>query len=415
VTAKKYPPTIYVVGTARNIGKTVTCIGIIAKLLSEEGYSLDDIGYIKPVGQETRTVLSCEGVPIQADKDAVLITALLGMARCDYEKVSPVVWRGGLTASYIDDAEQGQPLNGRRAFLDKIRDAYEYVSSGMKIVIIEGTGQPGVGSVAGISNADVINALREMGVPVFVILVTRGGIGSTIDQVFPYLMALDHLGTRINGLIINDVLPSKMDKIRHYLTAYYGHIFGVLYGDRLVTQPPPAILGFVPSVPELRLPTMRLIAEHFSHKEDSSLEIITPTNFESDGCRLVRGLKVISLEFGYESFLNPGDAVIVGVNANDVILSVLLLHERMVRKHGTGLSGLVLSCKQVGGLSDQIRQLVASGDLPTVTLGYDSAEIVQRTEAMTVKIQPYDVNKKELIADAFRQHLTLWPELQIAQ
>jgi len=415
VAAIKYPPTVYVLGTARNIGKTVTCIGIIAKLLSaEQGCSLAEIGYIKPVGQETVTVLNRDGVPIEVDKDAVLITSLLGMACHDYEKVSPVVWRGGLTASCIDEALSGDPMQGRQRFLDKIGAAYKHVARGMRVVIVEGTGQPGVGSVAGISNADVINALREMGVPVFAILVTRGGIGSTIDGVFPHLMALDHLGTRIDGLIINDVLPSKLTKIRHYLTAYYGQVFSSLYGNRLKVQPPPIILGFMPSVPELRFPTMRLIVEHFSGRDDDSIELITPSSFDSNGCRLVRSLKVISLEFGYETFLNPGDAVIVGVNANDVILSVLLLHERMVRKHGTGLSGLILSCKQVGGPSEQIRQLVTSGDLPVITLGYDSADIVQRIEAMAVKIQPYDLNKKELIAQAYRQHLSLWPELHLA-
>lgn len=35
--------------------------------------------------------------------------------------------------------------------------------------------------------------------------------------VFPYLMALDHLGTRVNGVIVNGVLSARMDKVRHYL------------------------------------------------------------------------------------------------------------------------------------------------------------------------------------------------------
>jgi len=56
--------------------------------------------------------------------------------------------------------------------------------------------------------------------------------------------------------------------------------------------------------------------------------------------------------------------------------------------------------------------LVLSGDLPAITLGYDSAEIVQRVENMTIKIQPYDESKRELISKAYQEHLTLWPELQ---
>ncbi|MHB1296780.1 MAG: AAA family ATPase [Anaerolineae bacterium] len=404
----KYPPTIFVVGTDRNIGKTVTCIGIIAKLLSDEyGYTMDDIGFIKPVGQQTMSVTNPDGRSVQADKDAALVTSLLGIACCGYENMSPVVWQEGVTATFIDESATRDPLEGRAAFLQQIRDAYEHVAQGKRTVIVEGTGQPGVGSVAGISNADVINAMREMGVPVFVILVTRAGIGSTIDQVFPYLMALDHMGTRVDGLIINSVIPAKVDKVRSYLEAYYHNVFERLYGDRLTAQGTPKILGFVPAIPELRFPTMRLIVEDLAKERDSNIEVIAPADFDAGAIRLVRKLKVISLDFGYEPFLEPGDAVIVGVNANDVILALLLLHERMVRKYGSGLSGLILSCKHVGGLSQQIRDLIVSGDLPAVTLAYDSAEIVKHVEEMTVKIQPYDEGKKELIYRAYQENLTL--------
>lgn len=407
-----FPPTIFVLGTSRDIGKTVTSIGIIAKLISpEHGYRASEIGYIKPVGQQTLTVLNGEGVPIEADKDAVLITSLMNIECHGYEKVSPVVWKGGVTADYIDRAAAGNPLEGREAFLEKVRDAYDHVAVGKRIVIVEGTGQPGVGSVAGISNADVINTLREMGVPVFVIMVTRGGIGSTIDEVFPYLMAMDHVGTRVDGLIINGVIPTKLDKIEHYLDSYYEKVFPALYGERLEVQGSPKILGYVPSIPELRLPTMRLISEYFAERRGSGIELIAPEDFDTVSTRLVEQLRVISLDFGYEPYLNPGDAIIVGVNANDAILAMLLLHERLVRKHGRGLSGLILSCKNVGGLAAEIRDLVLTGDLPTITLDYDSADIVQRIEGLTVKIQPYDDQKRELISNAFCEHLTLWPEL----
>jgi dethiobiotin synthetase len=408
----RYPPTLFILGTDRNIGKTVTSIGIISKLSSpEHGYKMEDIGYIKPVGQETVSVLNGAGVTIQADKDAVLLTSLMGIECCGYEKMSPVVWRDGLTATYIDKASTGNPLEGREAFLQSIRDAYRHVAEGKRIVIVEGTGQPGVGSVAGISNGDVINTLREMGVEVFVILVARGGIGSTIDAIFPHVMALDHLGTKVNGLIINNVLTDKIGKVRRYLENYYGQVFPRLYGPRLEVQSAPAILGFVPSVPELELPTMRFIATHMVDDRDH-IEVIAPEDFDVSACRLVYNLKVISLDFGYESLLEPGDAVIVGVNANDVILAILLLHERMVRKHGRGLSGLILSCKDVGGLAPRIQDLIMQGDLPTISLHHDSAEIVQAIENMTVKIQPYDEQKRELIARAYCEHLKLWPELQ---
>jgi len=404
-----YPQTIFVLGTSRDIGKTVTCVGIIASLLSQEhGYKLDEIGYMKPVGQQTLTVLSGEGVPIQADKDAVLITSLMGIQGHGYEKTSPVVWKGGVTAKFIDDAAKGDPRADSESFMERIREAYRDVSLGKRIVLVEGTGQPGVGSVAGISNADVINGLREMGVPVTVLMVTGGGIGSTIDQVFPYLMTLEHLGTRVDGLIINDVIPSKVDKIKHYLNTYYGNVFADLYGHRMTTNSQPRIVGFVPTITELRLPTMRLIAEALSKRDADQVEVLAPNDFDQTAIELVRHVRVISLDYGYERFVQPGDAVIIGVNANDTILSLLNTHKRLINEKGTGLSGMLLSCRDVGGLSDQVRDLVRTSDLPTLAVGFDSADIIKRIDNMTIKIQPYDVHKRDLIAAAYEEHLDLW-------
>lgn len=58
-----YLTTVYVLGAERNIGKAVTSIGIISTLLApEQGYRIDDIGYIKPVGQQTYELLRAEGL-----------------------------------------------------------------------------------------------------------------------------------------------------------------------------------------------------------------------------------------------------------------------------------------------------------------------------------------------------------------
>jgi len=357
------------------------------------------------------SVIDDDGSPIDADKDAVVVTSLLKVRNVGYRHLSPVIWRGGLTASFIADSQDGNALEGRQAFMGRIRESYELVARDRKVVIVEGTGQPGVGSVAGISNGDVINMLREMGVPVFVALVTRGGIGATIDEVFPYFMSLDHLGTRVDGLIVNCVYMSKADKIKASLEGYYDHIFTPIYGHYL-KQPFPPILGFVPSIPELGLPTMRLIAQQFGGDPKSSLEIITPQAFEEYGSALVQRMKVVNLRYGYERYVDAGDAVVVGINANDSVLSVVLHHERLLSQHGKGLSGLILSCRQVGGLSQQVRaELGRVEDLPAIAVDYDTADLIQRVDNMSVKLQPYDFYKCDLIAKAYSETVTFWPDL----
>lgn len=402
-----YPRTIVVLGTARNVGKTVTSLGIIGKLLGpDQGYSLDEIGYIKPVGQQTLTVEDDKGHLVKADKDAVVITTLMGVDNPGYELISPVIWRGGLTAAFIDEAAAGEPIVHRQALMDRIRHAYERVAEGKKVVIVEGTGQPGVGSVAGVSNADVINMLREIGAPVYVIMVARAGIGSTIDQVFPYLMAMDRMGTRVDAIIVNGVLIDKIEKIRHYLETYYQQVFGDLYGGRLSSMSVPPIIGYVPSIPELRLPTMRLIVQHFGTVRDSEVDITAPPDFENHASRLIKDLKVINLRYGYERFVEPGDVVVAGINSNESVLSVVLHHQRLISQYNVGLSGLILSCRLVGGLSQQVHnELVEAQDLPTIALAYDTAEVIQQIEHMDVKLQPYDTYKSDLIADIYRENI----------
>ncbi len=322
-----------------------------------------------------------------------------------------MIWQGGLTASFISDSIRGDPLEGRHAFMERIRESYDLVARDRKVVIVEGTGQPGVGSVAGVSNGDVINMLREMGVPVFVAMVTRGGIGATIDEVFPYFMSLDHLGTRIDGLIINGVFRSKIDKIRESLEGYYDRIFLPIYGPYL-HQPFPPILGFVPSISELSLPTMRLIAQQFGTDPKSSLEIISPEAFDEHGSRLIQRMKVINLRYGYERYVDAGDAVVVGINANDSVLSVVPHPVSILSQHGKGLSGLILSCRQVGGLSQQVRsELTRVEDLPAIAVDYDTADLLQRIDNMSVKLQPYDTYKRDLIAQAYREAVSFWPDL----
>jgi len=46
-----------------------------------------------------------------------------------------------------------------------------------------------------------------------------------------------------------------------------------------------------------------------------------------------------------------------------------------------------------------------------IALDYDTADVVRRVEDLSVKIQPYDVDKKQMIDEVFQEHLTLWPEL----
>ena len=402
----KYPPTFFVIGTDRNIGKTVTSMGIVSKLTSDAvGFKASEVGYIKPVGQQTSLIRTMQDENIEVDKDILLFTELYKLRCRDYRAMSPVVWEGGYSEMFIDAATRGELLEKREELCRRICEAFEVVSEGKKVVVCEGTGQPGVGSVAGVSNGDVINLLKGMGVPVFTVLVARGGIGSTIDRLFPHLLSMNCMDCQVDGMIVNAVRADKIEKVRDYLQRYYRDAFPLLYCSFTKVCSPPPILGLIPEVPELEYPSMRLLAETFFDEQIDLFRFTTASKPIESADWLVKGVKVLSLDHGFESYLEDGDLVIVGINANDAILSLLKENQRLKNEGRRGLAGLILSCSQAPGIKIETINAVANSEVPTLVLPNDSADIVRRIVELSVKIQPYDVLKRKYVDKAYQNHL----------
>ncbi len=120
----------------------------------------------------------------------------------------------------------------------RIRKAYRALAVETELVVVEGTGHPGVGSVFGLSNADVAAALD---IPV--ILVLDGGVGSTIDSFMLCSSIFEQAGIRVAGVVVNRVLPSRMEKVRKLLSGWFADA-----GVR--------ILGFVPWLQSISRPSL---------------------------------------------------------------------------------------------------------------------------------------------------------------
>ena len=83
---------------------------------------------------------------------------------------SPVIIGRGVTKAYIESPENFN-------FKEKIHNASKALEAIHDIVVYEGTGHPGVGSVCDLSNADVAKMLNAP-----VIMIVEGGIGNTLDR-----------------------------------------------------------------------------------------------------------------------------------------------------------------------------------------------------------------------------------------
>lgn len=137
---------IFVAATRMNDGKTTTCLGLTAALQTMGMH----VGYIKPIAQ--RIVQSGDD---QVDEDTLLIDGLFHLD-IPIAAMSPVAIGPDFTKQYLENPDEIGPQ-----LKDRICRAFDRAAYGKDIVVVEGSGHAGVGSVFGASNADNARVLRS--------------------------------------------------------------------------------------------------------------------------------------------------------------------------------------------------------------------------------------------------------------
>jgi len=220
---------IFIAATKQNDGKTTVALGLISNLKKV----FKHIGFIKPVGQR---YLEEDGLKV--DEDSILIEESLKLygIKAKLKDMSPVAVEKGFTENYI-----AKPI--RKAITKQIKDSFKRISKKADLVVIEGTGHAGVGSVFDHSNAVVAKLLGSK-----VIMISSGGIGRPIDEIILNKALFDKEGVKLLGVIINKVMPDKFGKISRLIRKGL-HRQGV------------DVLGVIPYNPMLSYPTIRQILE----------------------------------------------------------------------------------------------------------------------------------------------------------
>ncbi|KAA3640400.1 MAG: hypothetical protein DWQ02_02120 [Bacteroidetes bacterium] len=210
---------VYVAATSQHIGKTTSTLGLV-RALKDAGHS---VAYCKPVGQKFVDLGD-----LRADKDALLFSKVSGFT-LDPDIHSPVILGKGATTEFLDNPEAFP-------FRERILKASEILCQGHEIIVYEGTGHPGVGSVVGLSNADVAKLLDAP-----VVMVVQGGVGNTLDKLNMSLSLFREKNVEILGVIVNKVIPEKMDMVKHYvgmgLDKMGLNLLGVLPYDKTLMYP----------------------------------------------------------------------------------------------------------------------------------------------------------------------------------
>ncbi|MBJ7494319.1 MAG: AAA family ATPase [Opitutales bacterium] len=349
---------IFVAATRMNDGKTTTCLGLTAAL---QTMGLN-VGYIKPIAQ--RIVQSGDD---QVDEDTLLIDGLFSLD-IPISAMSPVAIGPEFTKNYLENPNEIGPQ-----LKDRICRAFDRAAYGKDIIVVEGSGHAGVGSVFGASNADNAKVLGSKA-----LIVAAGGIGKPIDEIALNKALFDQSGVEVVGVILNKVLPDKIDFIRDFASR----------GLKKLGIP---LIGVVPLQETLVYPNLDQVAE-----ETKARWIHQPA-----GLRRVRRVVIgaMSARRAAEYFRVNGTLVIVPGDREDLL-------EAFIEGGGAkSLSGIILS----NGLlpNDILMKKLTDAGIPVAAVEAESFAVTARINNMTVKTMRQDSDKIPIIEKMIRESVDI--------
>ncbi len=352
-------PRLFVAATQQNDGKTTTSLGLFNAFKPRIGR----IGFIKPVGQR---FVDVEGKKI--DEDTFLIEETYHV-ETPIEDMSPIAVEPEFTRRYIENANS-------EFLIRRIRNSFDRACWEKDFAIIEGTGHAGVGSVFDLSNATVAKTLESK-----VVLVTGGGIGRPIDEVVLNKALFDKEGVEVVGVILNKVLPDKMDYIADFARRGFAR-FGI------------ELLGVIPIEPMLATPTLTQISKEVKGKV---------INARSKMRRRVERIIIGAMSSpNVIDHFQRGTLIITPGDREDVILAAISTTS-LQNAHGHDLAGLVLS----GDLRphSSIMELIHASELPVIASPLDSYTVASKVHSMTIKTLPGDAEKISKIQAMIEKHV----------
>jgi BioD-like phosphotransacetylase family protein len=373
---------LYLAATGMNRGKTTVALGLLAALI-DRGI---DTGFIKPVGQRYAVV---DGQP--ADEDAILMRSALNL-RDPLSAMSPVTIPRGFTKAHIMG----------RSDIDlpaQVRRAHRQVAHRREAVLVEGTGHAGVGSVIGLSNAQVARMLNAPA-----LIVSEAGVGRPIDEIVLNHALFARHGVEVVGAIVNkvdaDAHPSLPNVLREGLARQ-----GI------------DLLGMLPYRPLLSNPTLSMLVDQVEGEVLSSVP-------EMD--RVIEHVAIGAMQPRHlVERVGPGSLLIVPGDRTDVIHATLAANraarERTERRglfrvgrrptfgrlptdpRRTELVGMVLT----GGYRPRPRDLEAirAAGMFAYLVQEDTYAAASAVHDLLVKIHPADTDKIELTKRLVAEHL----------
>ena len=338
---------LFIAATRQNDGKTLVSLGLIQAF---KQYS-ENIGFMKPVGQR---YVEIEGYEV--DEDAVLIKSC---CNCDGElqHISPIAVERGFTEEYIDHGK-------KQVLVNIIKESYKEVSKGKDLVVIEGTGHAGVGSVFDLGNGSVAKLLGAK-----VLIITVGGIGRPIDEIVLNKALFEKEGVELVGVVINKVIPDKMDKIKDYI-------------KRGLAKKGIELFGAIPYTKRLTWPNIKQVMESIPSKLINGRE-----SLDNQIEKIVVGAMTPHNALG---FFGERVLLITPADREDIVLAAMSSSViGTERKHG--ISGIILTGKMQ--IHQSVMNLIQKTTIPVLAVDIDTYGVASLIHDLVVKIAETDMEK----------------------
>lgn len=352
---------VFIAATKQNDGKTTVSLGLICNFQQK----FKRVSFIKPIGQR---YLEEEGQKI--DEDSLLIEEVCGI-KFGLKDMSPIAVEKGFTEKYIAKPDKD-------SITKQIKDAFNRISKNQDLVIIEGTGHAGVGSVFDHSNAYVSKLLGSK-----VILISSGGVGRPIDEIVLNKSLFDKIGVKVLGVIVNKVLPNKFEKINQLVR-------------KGLKRQGINVLGVIPYDPMLSYPAIQQILE------ETDFELLCGKEYlDSPVSRVIVGAMHPKEAIKY---IVDNSLLITPADREDMINTALSLF-RDQDKEQLKVCGIILTGESLP--DDTVMQMLTKVKIPVLLAKADTYTVSSEIHDLTVKIRPRDTAKINAVVRLAKEYIDL--------
>ena len=349
---------IYITATEPRSGKSAIAIGLM-KLI---GQRIDNVGYIKPIGNSTE---------VEPDEDVELVRILFKNEE-DPEVINPL----GIIEAHrmLGDGREDE-------LLTKVLRAYNKVSSKSDVVIIEGTDYNAeLSAVEFDINANISKTLDS---PVLMVASSAGrSADEIITQITVAKESFDEKGCDFIGVIVTKVELKDHDRLLKIL------------GDELSGHGI-NLLGVIPYDNILGAPRMGEIARKIDARVMFGQEYLT---------NLVSNIRIAAMTIGNAlARFEDGMLVITPGDREAMLLAAMISRVAVTYPN---IAGIVLT----GGLepADSVKRLIGglSGfNIPILLVKEDTFSAAMRINGMPITLYAGDHQKIEAVYKSVREYV----------